>query len=75
MRLLQIRSSLFFKDGLWTYSIKELTARAAIENLADDNMDLVHALMKEDSKSLYKREKEGSSAAFSSIARDARPRE
>ncbi|CAG5105231.1 Oidioi.mRNA.OKI2018_I69.chr1.g1944.t1.cds [Oikopleura dioica] len=63
------------EDGLWTYSIKELTARVAIENLADDNMDLVHALMKEDSKSLYKREKEGSSAAFSSIARDVRPRE
>ncbi|CBY32491.1 unnamed protein product [Oikopleura dioica] len=60
------------EDGLWTYSIKELNARAAIENLADDNMDLVHALMREDSETLYKRESDMNklAATFSTLRRN-----
>jgi hypothetical protein len=60
------------EDGFWTYSIKELTAQAAIENLADDNMDLVHALMQENSESLYQRESDMDKLAstFSTLRRN-----
>ena len=47
-------------------------AQAAIENLADDNMDLVHALMQENSESLYQRESDMDKLAstFSTLRRN-----
>jgi len=49
-----------------------LNARAAIENLADDNMDLVYALIREDSETLYKRESDMDKIAdtFSTLQRN-----